>query len=943
MVLRPRVLLLRRATSPAAGPTSSQASGPDARVTRRLFARPAAGSARRLVARSAPASARRLVARPASGSGRGLVRRLAPCVVLLAAFGITAAAPAQAAGRPAAPTEVRVPALANDDTSITLAWEKPAAHSGITDYHVYLDGKYAGSADAANASAAKQRMDAFYAANSGQVRAVTSTYTATGLRPGSVHRFTVRAVDAAGTESRDSKTVVARTTATPKVFDITAYGAVGDGTTLNTKAIQAAIDACTYDCKVLVPAGTYKTGALWLKSHMTLDIAQGATLLGSADAADYPYHYRLYDYSTDQRYYSLINAHTREYGSLEDIRIVGQGTIDGNGWKLTGTSDGFPVYAKGSATTVGTTGILAKAQVEAATALGDPTPYGTRSNLITLRGVKNVYVGGITAVNPSQHTLVFLHSDNVTVNGVQMKTYNANNADGIEFTHGSGLTVTNNVFDTGDDCMNFAAGLGADSESDPPTQNAWISGNYFKHGHGAVVIGSHTGAWIQHIVAEDNVVNGTDVGLRMKTNPTNGGGGQDIVFRDNAMKDIGTQGFIFTSAYSDPTAAITVAPTTDKAVFQDVTVQNVTVDGTGSEAISVVGVADQPHRRLHFDGVHFLKANPAALSYLKDSSFTDVVFDSTASPWKITNSSGLTFGGSTTTTPVTADASSPPEWPAGATATVTATDDHQATLSWSAASDDTGVAGYEVVRDGTVVATSTTTSATVTGLSPARTYGFTVRAVDATGNRTAGPAVTARTTGTPDTTPPVTPDSGVSLVAAPGTTWAQLTWKAATDDSAVDHYDVYADGTKVVTVPGTATGAVPTGLTPATAYTFTVKAVDEAGNATAYRPALTATTAAAWDATVPSWPHGARLTVTRVSATAVRLSWPAATDNVGVIGYRIYQNRQPVGGPFTPIDTAATTAQTSYVIDGLRPGTAYTFTVQAGDAAGNWTGSGLTR
>lgn len=862
-------------------------------------------------------------------------------LALPAAFGLTAAQPALATAKPAPPTEVRVPALANDDTSITVVWEKPAAHRDITDYHVYLDGKYAGSANAANTSAARQQIDAFYAANprlaqGAATGAVSSTFTATGLAPGTRHRFTVRSVNSAGVESGNSATVVAATTPVRRVFDVTAYGAIGDGATVDTKAIQAAIDACTLDCKVLVPAGVFKTGALWLKSHMTLEIAKGATLLGSADAADYPYHYRLYDYSTDQRYYSLINAHTRDYGSLTDIRITGQGTIDGNGWKLTGTSDGFPVYAKGSATTVGTTGVLAKAQVEAATAIGDPTPYATRSNLITLRGVKNVYVGGITAVNPSQHTLVFLHSDNVTVSDVRMQTYNANNADGIEFTHGTGLTVVDNVFDTGDDCMNFAAGLGAQSEDDPPTQNAWISGNYFKHGHGAVVIGSHTGAWIQHILAEDNVINTTDVGLRMKTNPTNGGGGRDIVFRDNVMKDIATQGFIFTSAYSDPSAAITVAPTADKAQFRDVTVDDVTVDGTGNESISVVGVADEPHQGLHFSNVRFLRANPASLAYLKDSSFTDVVFDTTADPWKITNSSGLTFGDGTTATVVSADAATAPSWPADATMTTTAAD-ASATLSWPAASDDTGVTGYAILKDGTQVATATGTTATVTGLSPARTYRFTVQALDATGNRTTGPSATATTTGDPDTTAPVVPSSGVSLVAAPGTTWAQLTWSAATDDYGVARYEVYAGTRLVSTVTGTS--AVPTGLTPGTAYTFTVKAVDEAGNATAYPP-LSATTAPGWDVTVPAWPAGARLTAHRLTPTGVRLTWTAARDDSGVTGYRIYQNGVPIGGPFTPIDTSATTAQAALEVTGLAPGTRYSFTVRAGDAAGNWTGSG---
>jgi len=160
------------------------------------------------------------------------------------------------------------------------------------------------------------------------------------------------------------------------------------------------------------------TGAIWLHSDMTLKVAQGGTLLGSANPADYPYNYLLYDYSTDPRFYSLINAHTYDYGSLRNIRIVGPGTIRRNGLKQgTPDADGFPQSLTSSFVDRVHKRVLAAAQDSSRRTLGSASPYGTRSNLITLRGVTNVYYGGFTAVNPSQHTLVNLHDDNVTVNG----------------------------------------------------------------------------------------------------------------------------------------------------------------------------------------------------------------------------------------------------------------------------------------------------------------------------------------------------------------------------------------------------------------------------------------------------------------------------------------------------------------------------------------------
>jgi exo-poly-alpha-galacturonosidase len=886
--------------------------------------------------------------------------RLIVATALGALVLVAAGSPGGAAGTepataaPAPPINLRVPALAFDETSITLAWEKPANHADLVDYHVYMDGKLAGSSSRNPTSPAKPFIDRFYAdpTNSKQVRVLIDNFTATNLQPGTRYRFTVRSVDSAGRESRDSNRVTQVTTPVPTVFNVVAFGAVGDGVSLNTAAIQAAIDACTAGGKVLVPAGVFKTGALFLHGDMTLEVAAGATLLGSDSASDYPYNFLLYDYSTDPRFYSLINAHTYDYGTIRNIRIVGPGTIDGNGWKQgPRDADGFPVSLPSSSRTVATNGILAAAQTTMASHLGSSSPYGTRSNLITLRGVDGVYYGGFTAVNPSQHTLVNLHDTHVTINGVKLLTEGVNNADGIEFTHGDGLTVINNLFDTGDDDMNFAAGLGAAAAVDPPSRNAWIADNFFRKGHGAVVAGSHTGAWIEDIQAEDNVVDGTDVGLRMKTDPHNGGGARRVLFRDNALKNIAMQAFIFTSAYADANAAIVVEPSASLAQFRDVRVEHVTVDGTGAESISVVGVAEQPHQDLHFDGVRFLNARPAAIQFLRDSSFHDVVFDSTPNPWAIANSTGLTFTGTTTQTPVSVDAAARPSWPAGSVLSASGVTSSSASLAWSAARDNVAVASYRILDGGQTVATVPAGSlgTTVTGLAPALLNHFTVVAVDATGNATAGPSVDVTTAGPRDTTPPVTPAGVGSLLLVPGSTgftWLKLEWQPATDDFGVARYAVFANGVAASTIPvvGSQTMVTVTRLHPDTAYVLTLAAVDASGNVATYGASVAATTLPPYDFSVPRFPARARLRPSAVDATTVTLTWPAATDDQRVAGYRVYVDGRPVDGstPFTPINGASTTTDTTFTVTGLAPNTEYRFTVQAGDTANRWTGSGPT-
>ena len=241
----------------------------------------------------------------------------------------------------------------------------------------------------------------------------------------------------------------------------------------------------------------------------------------------------------------------------------------------------------------------------------------------------------------------------------------------------------------------------------------------------------------------------------------------------------------------------------------------------------------------------------------------------------------------------------------------------------------------------------TALTAAVTGLSPALPYHFTVVAADATGNATAGPSVDVTTPGTPDTTQPVTPTGAASFALVPGSTgftWLKVQWQPATDDFGVARYEVLANGVPASTVPvvGSSTMVTVTRLQPATAYVLSLVALDASGNAATYATTAAATTLPPFDRSVPRFPEDARVRASDVGQTSVTLHWTPATDDLSVIGYRVYVNGQPVEGavPFTPINSADTTADTTFTVTGLQPDTTYRFTVQAGDVANRWTGSG---
>ncbi|MGM3162276.1 glycosyl hydrolase family 28 protein [Dickeya undicola] len=590
-----------------------------------------------------------------------LASMVATCLLSTSALAATAQAP----------QKLQIPTLSYDDHSVALVWDAPEDTANITDYQIYQNGQLVGLASQNNDknSPAKPYITAFYKNDTSNFhhRIVVQNAKIDGLKAKTDYQFTVRAVYADGTTSADSNAVTVTTTATPQVINITQYGAKGDGSTLNTNAIQKAIDACQVGCRIDVPAGVFKTGALWLKSDMTLNLLQGATLLGSDNAADYPDAYKIYSYSSQMRPASLINAIDKTssaVGTFKNIRIVGKGIIDGNGWKRSADAkdelgNSLPQYVKSDNSKVSKDGILAKNQVAAAVANGmdTKTAYSQRrSSLITLRGVQNVYVADVTIRNPANHGIMFLENQNVVENGVIHQTFDANNGDGVEFGNSQNIMVFNSVFDTGDDSINFAAGMGQSAQNQEPSQNAWLFNNYFRHGHGAVVLGSHTGAGIVDVLAENNVISQNDVGLRAKSAPAIGGGAHGIVFRNSAIKNLAKQAVIVTLSYSDSNGTIDYTPAKVPARFYDFTVKNVTVqDSTGkSPSIEITGDSSKGiwHSQFSFNNLKLSGVMPTSISDLSDSQFNNMTFSnlrSGSSPWKFGTVKNVTVDGKTVT------------------------------------------------------------------------------------------------------------------------------------------------------------------------------------------------------------------------------------------------------------------------------------------------------
>ncbi|NGO80823.1 fibronectin type III domain-containing protein [Streptomyces sp. YC504] len=176
-----------------------------------------------------------------------------------------------------------------------------------------------------------------------------------------------------------------------------------------------------------------------------------------------------------------------------------------------------------------------------------------------------------------------------------------------------------------------------------------------------------------------------------------------------------------------------------------------------------------------------------------------------------------------------------------------------------------------------------------------------------------------------DERPPTAP-RGLTVHAGSATS-VHVMWNKSTDDTAVARYEVFRGGKLVKTLPAATYMIDITGLTPKRTYTFTVRALDAAGNRSPHstEASVTMRAPAPQDAEPPTAP--VKLTARPSGSRAATLAWGAAKDNEAVTSYDIYQR----GSRIHSVDGRTTTA----LVTGLRPGTEYTFTVKARDAADN--------
>lgn len=199
-------------------------------------------------------------------------------------------------------------------------------------------------------------------------------------------------------------------------YDIRDYGAKGDALTVNTKAIQTAIDKCNSNGGgvVLIAGGQYVTGTIFLKSNVCLRIEYGAVLLGSPHIADY-------STNTDRTMYNepYMNRCLIFARDAQNISFEGGGTIDGQGKLLPEKGD----------------------------------PEKNRPKMIRFIGCSHIRLRDLTLKSPASWTSEWRYCTDIAVDGITIASRNISNGDGLDFDGCTKVRVSNSTFETGDDCI----------------------------------------------------------------------------------------------------------------------------------------------------------------------------------------------------------------------------------------------------------------------------------------------------------------------------------------------------------------------------------------------------------------------------------------------------------------------------------------------------------
>lgn len=473
------------------------------------------------------------------------------------------------------PQNLLCPPASCTDNGIAVVWDEPELADEIAGYQVYINGhRY--HEFALREEHKRELIDTIH-----------TDYTMQNLAVGLEYSIEVCAVLKSGEVSLCCESLKVRTLPKKGKVDITDFGAVGDGVTLNTKDIQRAIDTCPEGGIIFVPSGVFLTGALFLKSNVTLYLDKGAILLGSDKINDYPLMTYRFEGKEQLCYASLINTKDSVRGErLSNIGIEGYGVINASGEAL------FKVEMKEAA--------------------------GVRGRAICIRNTDNVYLRGITVRQSPAWCVHLICCNNVSINNVRVYTkYDENgkiykdifNGDGIDPDSCSNVYIFNSLIASQDDCIAIKSGRDEEGRAiGVPCQNIRITNCTFESGFG-VAIGSEMSGGIRNVLVKDCKFTDTFSVGTVKAPRGRGNIIENINYENISYKNRDTEhkdcrwfrGAIYVDQfYGHEKFDINSQEEVNEGtpVIQNLTFKNIEIETIGGNAIYLAGLPESPLKNI---------------------------------------------------------------------------------------------------------------------------------------------------------------------------------------------------------------------------------------------------------------------------------------------------------------------------------------------------------
>lgn len=422
-----------------------------------------------------------------------------------------------------------------------------------------------------------------------------------------------------------------------RVCWVSEYGAIADGETNSTKAIQKAIDACSKAGGGVVSfkPGQYVTGALFIKSNVNFVVGNGVTLLGSQEDTDYPSIFTRVAGIEMKWPAALVNVNDQR-----NVRLSGGGTIDGRGKKW------WDRYWNLRRNDYEPRGLRWAADYDA-----------ERVRLLVTWKSSDVTVENLSLKRSGFWTVQVVYSDHVTVDGIKISDNGGPSTDGIDVDSSSYVLIQNNDIDNNDDDICLKAGRDYDGlRVGRPTEYVVVRDNLTRRGGGVLSFGSETSGGIRHVVAYRNRGIGTNEGLRFKSAKTRGGYVSDVLIRDIKMENVPLP-FTFTLNWNPSYSYATIPkeiknppahwlvmntpvlpPERGYCEFRDIRIENIEITGA-KRVFSASGLAEKPIVGVTFSNVTAEGDDAGFIEHARDWKMKGVrVITPKGTPVKITDS-----------------------------------------------------------------------------------------------------------------------------------------------------------------------------------------------------------------------------------------------------------------------------------------------------------------